>query len=206
VCGDGTAEGVEACDGADLVGQTCTTLGFDGGTLACLADCSDYDTTACANFTGDCCAGNATPGCDDAACTASICATDPDCCTMQWDAACAAAAVADPACQDVGGSCPACGDDVIEGLEVCDGLALAGLDCTDQGFDGGILGCQADCGGYDLTYCQDVGFGDCVNNPPATVCQPDEQCITDLAVPPTQGVCTDPSCTIVADCPRRWRP
>ena len=45
------------------------------------------------------------------------------------------------------------------------------------------------------------GFGDCVNNPPATACLPQEQCITDLMVPPTQGVCTDPACVDASDCP-----
>jgi len=32
-------------------------------------------------------------------------------------------------------------------------------------------------------------------------CLPEEQCITDLAMPPTQGVCTDVMCGDVGDCP-----
>lgn len=48
VCGDGVAEDNEVCDGADLAGATCEALdGFVGGTLACAADCSGYDSSAC---------------------------------------------------------------------------------------------------------------------------------------------------------------
>jgi hypothetical protein len=42
VCGDGVVEGEEACDGADLGGQTCAM----GGTLACTAACT-LDTSGC---------------------------------------------------------------------------------------------------------------------------------------------------------------
>jgi hypothetical protein len=48
-CGNGVREGDEACDGADLGGQSCTTLtsGFvQGGTLVCAADCT-FDTSDC---------------------------------------------------------------------------------------------------------------------------------------------------------------
>jgi hypothetical protein len=200
-CGDAMAQGAEVCDGADLDAQDCTTVGFDIGTLGCLGDCSDFDTSNCVDFAGDCCADNGTPGCDDAGCTASICAADATCCTMGWDAACAAAAVDDPACQNVGGSCPDCGDDVIEGLEVCDGTNVSGQVCTDLGFDGGTLQCATDCSGLDTSTCQYVGFGDCVNNPPATACLATEQCITDLGMPPAVGVCTDVECMVAADCP-----
>src|SRR4029077_2758412 len=46
----GTVPGIqpgEDCDGTDLGGQTCTSLGFGGGTLACAADCT-FDTRGCA--------------------------------------------------------------------------------------------------------------------------------------------------------------
>ncbi len=48
VCGDGVAEDNEVCDGADLAGATCEGLDhFVGGALACVADCSGYDSSAC---------------------------------------------------------------------------------------------------------------------------------------------------------------
>jgi hypothetical protein len=63
VCGDGAAHGAEVCDGADLRGATCASLGHAPGTLACAADCTGYDATACtgnydpanARFTGTVC-------------------------------------------------------------------------------------------------------------------------------------------------------
>lgn len=47
-CGDGVIEGSEVCDGANLGGATCGSEGCTGGgTLACLADCSGFDDSAC---------------------------------------------------------------------------------------------------------------------------------------------------------------
>lgn len=49
VCGDQIRAGAEACDGPDLAGATCTSIGgFVGGTLACTADCAAFDTSMCA--------------------------------------------------------------------------------------------------------------------------------------------------------------
>jgi len=45
-CGDDQCDSGEACDGADLAGQTCITLGFDGGTLSCDSNCK-LDPSAC---------------------------------------------------------------------------------------------------------------------------------------------------------------
>ncbi|MDC0676035.1 FG-GAP repeat domain-containing protein [Nannocystis radixulma] len=47
-CGDGVAEGQEACDGADLKGASCIGLGFEAGALGCTAACV-LDTTNCTN-------------------------------------------------------------------------------------------------------------------------------------------------------------
>lgn len=46
-CGDGTVNlAGELCDGADLGGTSCTTLGFQGGTLTCDSSCG-FDTSGC---------------------------------------------------------------------------------------------------------------------------------------------------------------
>jgi len=37
----------------------------------------------------DCCSANGTPGCDDPACEAVVCAIDPFCCDNEWDNFCA---------------------------------------------------------------------------------------------------------------------
>ena len=46
VCGNGTREGTELCDGSDMNSQTCVTLGFSGGSLSCNQSCS-FITTSC---------------------------------------------------------------------------------------------------------------------------------------------------------------
>jgi len=47
-CGDGVQMGVELCDGADLDGETCETLGLGPGLLLCNANCGNFDTALCA--------------------------------------------------------------------------------------------------------------------------------------------------------------
>ncbi len=48
VCGNGVAEHGEICDDTDLRGETCVSQGYDnGGDLACLEDCSGFDTSGC---------------------------------------------------------------------------------------------------------------------------------------------------------------
>ncbi len=48
-CGNNLIEGDETCDGTNLLGQTCQSQGYDSGTLYCLPDCSDFDTSSCEN-------------------------------------------------------------------------------------------------------------------------------------------------------------
>lgn len=50
VCGDGLIEGGEDCEGTDLNGQSCPTLGYLKGTLSCDIACS-FDTTDCSGST-----------------------------------------------------------------------------------------------------------------------------------------------------------
>ncbi|MBX7081615.1 MAG: hypothetical protein K1X88_20605 [Nannocystaceae bacterium] len=156
VCGDGLVVGSEACDGANLNGQTCASQGFVAGTLACAGDCGSFDTSSCSNVGGDCCSAHAAPGCDDATCTASVCAGDPFCCNNEWDAICAGEAIADPACAAVCGPANVCGDNVAAGGEVCDGTDLVGATCVSQGFTGGTLACNGTCTAYDTTGCNNL--------------------------------------------------
>lgn len=72
-----------------LIGQACV-----GDTIAAdLAFCVDVPTSpASIGDGGDCCTANGTPGCDDANCTARVCACDPACCQgdpFGWDTFCA---------------------------------------------------------------------------------------------------------------------
>ncbi len=45
-CGNGRLDAGEQCDGANLFGRTCATLGFTGGDLACGPDCI-FDVRGC---------------------------------------------------------------------------------------------------------------------------------------------------------------
>src|SRR5439155_789732 len=45
-CGSGRRDGIEDCDGPDLGGASCASLGFLGGTLACDRSCH-VDTSGC---------------------------------------------------------------------------------------------------------------------------------------------------------------
>lgn len=47
VCGNGTVELGEQCDGADLNGIGCVELGYSGGTLGCDPVTCTYDASGC---------------------------------------------------------------------------------------------------------------------------------------------------------------
>ncbi len=51
VCGDDFVTGNEVCDGTNLSGETCVTLGNTGGTLACKSDCTGFNSQQCVNAT-----------------------------------------------------------------------------------------------------------------------------------------------------------
>lgn len=55
---------------------------------------------------------------------------------------------------------PICGDNTINGDEICDGTDFAGTTCESLGFEQGELACTGNCGGFDLTGC---GFFVCGN-------------------------------------------
>jgi murein DD-endopeptidase MepM/ murein hydrolase activator NlpD len=73
--------------------------------------------------------------------------------------------------QQVGGSCPNCGDDVREDPELCDGSDTNGETCQSQGFASGSLGCSANCDAFDTSSCNPCGN---------TVCEPllGESCLS----------------------------
>ena len=127
-CGNDAIETCEVCDGTDLGGETCEGLGFDGGDLACLPDCSGYDTSGCVFY--EC--GNGTKegteecdGIDLGGATCESLGYD------YGDLACTAGCAFDAS----GCAYAVCGNGVAEPGEECDGSDDAA--CPGQ--------CQGDC-------------------------------------------------------------
>ena len=160
VCGNGVAEGTELCDGGDLRGATCAGQGFDGGALACNGSCSALVTSGCTT-------GGVPPQwiCDPSYYGAQ---DGCDCGCGAIDLDCADASIASCDYNDCSSGTPIdgqnwlcdggsalCGNDLVEGAEVCDGIDLAGSDCTTVagGFTGGALNCAVDCTAFDTSAC-----------------------------------------------------
>ena len=148
-CGDQHADTDvgEECDGMDLAGQTCESLGFVGGMLACNLDCT-FDTHGC--IAPEC--GNGVREGDE------VCdGTDlgGESCVTQGFIEGQLACQADCAGFDTSGcsGTPVCGNGVREGLEACDGTDLAGKSCADFGYLEGDLGCAPDCSDFDTSGC-----------------------------------------------------
>jgi hypothetical protein len=51
-CGNGVIDAGEQCDGADLQGFDCQSLGLNSGTLACDPMMCTFDTSMCSSTTG----------------------------------------------------------------------------------------------------------------------------------------------------------
>jgi lysophospholipase L1-like esterase len=67
-CGDGIVEGGEECEAGVPLADTCTSLGFESGTLSCDVASCQYDTSACVAGS---CSGNK-----------EACSVDADCCSF----------------------------------------------------------------------------------------------------------------------------
>lgn len=181
-CGDGTTNGPETCDGTDLAGADCTSFGYaaagDPGDVICAADCSELLDLTCGSTCGN---GVVEP---DESCDRNAPTVPGDCSSAtggtltQGAIACASICV-----YDVSG-CYECGNDAIEGPEVCDDTSLAGADCTTLGYanagNPGDVTCGGDCLGLVDESCAAV----CGNN----VVEPGEECDNGLAND-DNGVC-----------------
>jgi cysteine-rich repeat protein len=138
VCGNNSTEttGGEVCDGTDLNGFNCSTVPgsiWNGGTLACKTDCTDYNTVACTIANPPCGNGSIDTGeqCDTsgpnlngATCSSLGFSADP----VDSLLACTAST-----CQFNTASCApiACQDGYKEGSEGCDdGNATQGDGCS----------------------------------------------------------------------------
>ncbi len=184
VCGNGLAEAdvgmVEDCDGDDLRQASCADLGYPGGDLACLQDCT-YDTSGC--LVPDSCGNGVREGleqCDGEDFSGMTCRSlGFSGGTLRCTQACG---YDTSACEEEG---PRCGNGVLEEGEECDGRQSVIQSCLELGFSGGALSCDCTCE-LDTSRCtcpegtlhQENG---CVVGPPPETCgdgivQPGEQC------------------------------
>ncbi len=150
-CGDGVVGGLEDCDGLDLNGDTCQSLGFDSGTLHCGPDCV-FDMSACVTL--QCGNGMLDPNeqCDGALLNGESCLS------LGFDGgtlSCTNGCTFD----ETGCFVNLCGNGLIDATEECDGNNLAGQTCQTLGFDTGTLACQANCT-LDTSGCSVILCGD----------------------------------------------
>ena len=222
-CGNGIKEGGEVCDGADLGGETCGSQGCDPGAgLACLPDCSGFDTSGCSNCPvcdndGTCDLGEDCNGCSDcpggstsgADCGNGVCeaGNGEDCVSCPDD------------CNGTQGGKPAnrfcCGDGDGQSPVACSDARCddGGVTCTDTpvlpgSFCCGLFGCESgeDCSscaldcttepGFELS-CDDTEDNDCDG---LADCADTDDCSTDPAC--DTGGCADvgESCRDDIDC------
>jgi hypothetical protein len=76
LCGNGSIDPGEQCDGINLAGSSCVDHGFDGGVLACDAVVCVYDTSGCTDMPSNECDGN----CNGCTCPSFECSM---CCALQ---------------------------------------------------------------------------------------------------------------------------
>jgi hypothetical protein len=127
-CGDGVAQGNEQCDGSDLRGATCISLGFAGGTLRCNTTNCRLDKSGCLTQPTP-----TPPVCEGQMCGNGCIPDDAQCCDG-GPGYCPAGRV----CVPNGKCCPqanpqACGNLCIPGSGVCCGgvgYCLAGQVCA----------------------------------------------------------------------------
>ncbi|PKN44231.1 MAG: hypothetical protein CVU59_12180 [Deltaproteobacteria bacterium HGW-Deltaproteobacteria-17] len=198
-CGDNIRQGTEMCDGEDLGGSSCGTMGFPFGTLRCAADCS-FDTSDCRNadcskenfeacnttLPNQCCPNNGHPSeCVDTQTGTGLCMQQ---CTQGMECSWSMDCVEDPGVcyyafcgpgttnQDLNGPC------VFSDLRVgtCDTAAAIAKEPVTTCNQGGMLG--------------EGGFCDPINNPwspgvgEQDFCAAGLMCLN-LGANPPQGVC-----------------
>ena len=190
-CGDGV------CD--DTIGEDCDTCDADCGACPFCGDgsCDEHEGCStcsddCGECLGGCCESNGTPGCDDGACQASVCALDDFCCETFWDSNCANCASGQDGfggldCGAVLADCPqcdpcgdgVCDDSIGEDCGTCEGDCGACPFCGDGECNGDedCASCEGDCGICKGDCCESNSSAGCDDGAcEAAVCEVDGYC------------------------------
>jgi cysteine-rich repeat protein len=150
LCGNGTVDGGESCDGADFDGKTCQTFGFAGGMLSCSPDCEILATGCNQNTCGNGVIDGA-EACDGADLGGKTCVTRG---FAGGTLSCS------PACQLVTSGCTACGNGTLEAGEQCDDGNVASGDGCSATCQSEVLACDPD-GAYTIVQGGPVSYSCC---------------------------------------------
>jgi hypothetical protein len=131
VCGNNIIEDEEVCDLAQVNGETCESMGYEGGQLGCLLTCDDYNLLGC--FI---CGNEVIDIAED--CEGEV-PHDVTCESMGFQDG--FISCGDDCLYDIS-ECSICGDGIQSGFEQCDGIDFGGETCQSAGFAGGNLACN----------------------------------------------------------------
>ena len=154
VCGNGTIEASEECEGSNLDGETCVTQGYLDGVLGCNDDCT-FDKSDC---TDDLCGNgriDAGEDCDGVAAGTGTCMSEG---FVSGALRCSATCTYDTS------ECSSCGNGRTDGTEECDGTDFDGATCATRGFTGGSLTCSSSCAVVESA-CFDASCGNGTREP-----------------------------------------
>ena len=147
VCGNNILESSEQCEDGTLNGQTCSSLGFSGGSLGC-SSCR-FNTNGCTTTDADVC-GNKVLESGEQCETGTL--NGESCSSLGYSGGTLGCS---EFCQFNTINCtvsPQCGNARIDAGEQCDSWRLNSKSCVSLGYTGGTLKCKSTCG-YDVSGC-----------------------------------------------------